>query len=254
MNIRDIMTAEPVAVRREDFATRARQLMRDNLLHSMPVIDDRGRVVGIITSRDVMRVTSTKSNVTVKGFVISSPKVTSDTGLKETARALVAAGVGRIPVVDDGGVLVGTVSMKQIFRNLDFSRMHHMPVSKIITKKVETSSPDEDISTLWMNMINSGYTGYPVVEKGRVVGMITRKDLINSGAARIGREGRKAKTGTNVGKIMSSPVISVSRDDDIKSLVNLFRREEIGRVPVLKNNRLVGIVDRHDIVYAYLKG
>ena len=51
---------------------------------------------------------------------------------------------------------------------------------------------------------------------------------------------------------MSKPVISVSEDDDLKLLVDLFRREQIGRVPVLNKNKLVGIVDRHDIVNSYL--
>ncbi len=253
MKIEEIMSSEPVAMRQEDFITRARQLMRDNLLHSMPVIDDSDRVIGIITSRDVMRVTSTKSNVTVKGFVISCPTVTPETSITDTARALVKSGVGRIPVVDGNGRLSGSVSMKQVFRMMNFSRMHSIPVSRVMTRKMLNTSPDEDVSTLWMNMIESGYTGYPAVEKGKVVGIITRKDLINSGAARIGREGRKTKGGMQVGKIMSKHVISVSEDDDLKLLVDLFRREQIGRVPVLRKNKLVGIIDRHDIVNAYLK-
>jgi CBS domain-containing protein len=252
MKTEEIMSSEPVAVRQEDFITKARQLMRDNLLHSMPVIDDKDRVIGIITSRDVMRVTSTKSNVTVKGFVVSSPTVTRETSINDTAMALVKSGVGRIPVVDDNGRLCGSVSMKQAFRVMDFSHMHSIPVSQVMSRKVIHTSPDEDISTLWMNMIESGYTGYPAIEKGKVVGIITRKDMINSGAARIGREGRKTRSGTQVSRLMSKPVISVSEDDDLKLLVDLFRREQIGRVPVLNKNKLVGIVDRHDIVNSYL--
>jgi CBS domain-containing protein len=254
MKTADIMSTEPVAVRWEDFVTRARQIMRENLLHSMPVVDEKKRVVGIITSGDIMRVTSTKSNVTVKGFVVSSPTVNPDTSIQDAAKALVKSGVGRIPVVDNSERLVGSVSMKEVFRVLDFSRMHSIPVSSVMSRKVKTSSPDEDVSTLWMNMVESGFTGYPAVEKGKVVGIITRKDLLNSGAARMGREGRKAKSGTQVGKIMSKSVISVSEDDDIKMLIDLFRSEQIGRVPVLKNKKMVGIVDRHDIVNAYLKG
>ena len=254
MKTRDIMSVEKVAVRQDDFVTKARQLLRDNLLHSMPVVDGEGRAVGMITSQDALRVTSSKSNVTVSGYIQPCPAVTPDTPIVDAAKALVAASVGHIPVMDDAGRLVGTVSMKQVFRALDFTRMNHIPVSRVMTQKVETSTPDEDVSTLWMRMIESGYTGYPVVEKGRVVGMVTRKDLLNAGTARIGREGHKVKAGTSVTKMMSTSVIAVSEDDNIHLVVDVFRREGIGRVPVLRNGKLAGIVDRHDIVHAYLGG
>ena len=53
MRARDIMTKDPVCLRRDDTARRAAEVMRDSDCGVIPIVDDNRRVIGIITDRDL---------------------------------------------------------------------------------------------------------------------------------------------------------------------------------------------------------
>ncbi len=65
MKVDKIMSYEPVSIKAGDFITHARQLMRDHFLRGIVVVDDENRLVGMLNDQDILRVTSTRSNVTV---------------------------------------------------------------------------------------------------------------------------------------------------------------------------------------------
>ena len=74
MLVEDIMSRDPLYVEESTFLTKARQLIRDNHVRGLPVVNGKKHVLGIITTQDMLRVTSTKSNVTVAGFVTQVPR------------------------------------------------------------------------------------------------------------------------------------------------------------------------------------
>ena len=78
MIVGDIMTTEPVCVRETDLMTQARQVMRDNHLHSLPVLDTNGRVTGMLDNRDILRLHSNRSDVTVGGYAHEFPLITPE--------------------------------------------------------------------------------------------------------------------------------------------------------------------------------
>ncbi len=55
LHVKDIMTRDPVTVTPEDTVERAAQLMLENTISGLPVVDDQGKVVGILTQSDVFR-------------------------------------------------------------------------------------------------------------------------------------------------------------------------------------------------------
>ena len=55
LHVKDIMTRDPVTVAPEDTVERAAQLMLENTISGLPVVDDQGKVVGILTQSDVFR-------------------------------------------------------------------------------------------------------------------------------------------------------------------------------------------------------
>ncbi|HNT72805.1 MAG TPA: CBS domain-containing protein, partial [Methanothrix sp.] len=61
VSVEDIMSKDPVSVEEGNFVTRARQLIRDNQLRGLPILSAEGRVVGIVTDRDMLRISSTRS-------------------------------------------------------------------------------------------------------------------------------------------------------------------------------------------------
>lgn len=121
IKVEDVMSRNVVYVHEEDFATRARALLREYGFRSLPVVDDEKKLVGIVTRSDVLAITSTRSNIPVKG-IMSSPTIfaTPDEDILEVAEKLIEANVGRAPVVKskENMELVGIITMHDIIRVL----------------------------------------------------------------------------------------------------------------------------------------
>ncbi|MCD1294435.1 CBS domain-containing protein [Methanocella sp. CWC-04] len=253
MIVEDMMSVNPVSINGNEFVTRARELMREYGYQSLPVVDDDKKIEGMITIQDVIKVTSTRSNVTVKGFIRRNvPTVTRSTGLAAAARTLLGTDEGRVPVVDDNGRLIGLLSIVDIFQGIGDLELQDEPVKNYMTKKVLVCEPEENVSRVWLNMIEREITGFPVVSKDmEVIGMVTREDIMKRGYARIERESERGHmTSTTVQKIMTTPPVTVNEDDSIKKVAKIFIERNIGRVPVVRDNKIVGIIDRFDIIRA----
>lgn len=252
MKVRDIMSADPMSVDINEFVTRAREIMRDYNFDSLPVTD-KGRVAGMVTLQDIINITSTRSDVTVNGYVrLDVPTMTPDTDLDRAAAIIIRTDEGRVPIVDANKKLVGLLSIKDIFKGLPELDLSDEPVSKFMTKKVVVCQPQDTLSRVWTNMQNFGFTGFPVVTVDQeVIGMITREDVMKKGYARIESESeRKGRSSTTVQKIMSTPAVTIDESRSMIEAAKIFLDRDIGRIPVVKNKKLVGIIDRFDVIRA----
>lgn len=91
-----------------------------------------------------------------------------------------------------------------------------------------------------MRELNVG--SVPVTENGRVIGIITDRDLVLRNVA-AGRGPRD----TTVGEIMSASVVSANPDMDVHTAADLMAKNQIRRLPVVEEDRLVGIVSIGDL-------
>jgi CBS domain-containing protein len=255
MNVSGIMSEEPVSIKEQDFVTHARQLMRDYFLRSLVVIDEENRLVGMLSDQDILRVTSTRSNVTVGGYARQSPTVTPDMDIVKAAKLMVQSKQDRVPVVTSTSdhKVVGILSNVDILRNVKVPKNIPKTLQEIMTKKVKTCSPEDRVSTVWGHMLETDYTGIPVVsKKDAPIGMITRRDIIKSGAVRIEVEDER-RTRPNdspkVEKIMSTPTYTLLETDSIQSAIDIIIQYDVGRVTVVnENDKVSGIVDRQDLL------
>ncbi len=258
MKVADIMTRDPLYVEESDFATRARQIIRDNHVRGLPVLDSDGRVRGIVTNQDMLKITSTKSNVTVAGFTIDVPVITEDMDMMDAARLMFREKANLLPVVDSPSnrLLKGVVSLLDIFKHLDLSKVPNMTVEAIMSRYVVTARPDDTIAKVWDKMVEEDFTGLPVVnEAGRPIGIITRFDILKRGWARLGKEDMYRPKDTvklKVEKLMSTPLYSIRRDATLRQAIEVMLKHDIGRISVVENDMLVGIVDRYDLIKAVI--
>ena len=256
MLVEDILSRDPLYVEDSTFLTKARQMIRDNHVRGLPVVNSKGTVVGIVTNQDMLRVTSTRSNVTISGFVVQVPNVTGQMDILDAARLMLKEKKTLLPVVEseEKPVLKGVVSLLDVFKNIDLEKVPDRPVSEIMTSKVVTTRPDDHVTKIWDLMVDKDYTGLPVVKDGKLVGMITRFDLLK-GTARIGKESERRPADSMqvpVEKFMSSPLFSVKPEDSVKAAIELMLKHEVGRMSVVDEGKLVGIVDRNDLIKSYL--
>ena len=257
MKVEDIMTKNPVFLHDTDFMTHARQMIRDHNKRTLPVVDSKNRVIGTLSEKDALSIYSTKSNVTVEGFTSEVPEVYPDMDMMHAAKLMVDADMGRVPVIRSSHdkTLVGILSTVDIFRNLKSENIPKKIVEDVMTRDVKSCSPRDSIARVWLNMKEMGFSGFPVVKDGQLVGMVTRRNIIRAGYARIEREdehGTKSTMSPPVEKVMSSPAYTLSSQTTLQEAIQAFLKLDVGRLSVVNNGDLVGIVDRNDIIKAFI--
>ena len=143
MFVEEIMSRDPLYVEDSTFLTKARQLIRDNHVRGLPVVDGRKHVLGIITTQDMLRVTSTKSNVTVAGFVTQVSTAIGQMEMLDAAKLMLKEIIALLPVVEseEKPVLKGVVSLLDIFRNIDPKKVPKKQIDEIMSTKVISASP-----------------------------------------------------------------------------------------------------------------
>ena len=256
MLVEDILSRDPLYVEDSTFLTKARQMIRDNHVRGLPVVNSKGIVLGIVTNQDMLRVTSTRSNVTVSGYVVPVPTVMGQMDILDAARLMHKEKITLLPVVEseEKPKLIGVVSLLDVFKSIDLDNVPHKPVSEVMTSKVVTTRPDDPVTKIWDMMVEKDFTGLPVVKDGKLIGMITRFDMLK-GTARIGKESERRPADSMqmpVEKFMSSPLYSVKPEDSVRAAIELMLKHNVGRMSVVDGTQLVGIVDRNDLIKSYL--
>jgi CBS domain-containing protein len=243
----------PVTVREDAYVTHVRQLMRDGH-RSLPVVDSQSRVKGMVTLTDVIQVTSTKSDVTVIGFVRETGLARSDFTPLDAAKIFATTGFD-VPVVksQEDATLIGVIDSALLLNALNFDKK--ITIDTVMTRAVQTCDATDPISKVWINMAQYGFSGYPVVKKKRLIGIITLQDILKAGYIRLEREDERGGGRVHspaVEKVMKTPAITVESDSSIWEAANLMKQYAIGRLPVVEDTKLIGIVDRQDLVRAII--
>ena len=141
-------------------------------------------------------------------------------------------------------------------------------VKHIMTLDVVSVSPTASVARIARLMHERAISGLPVVDLDRrVVGMVMDLDLIVLNTrieaphflplldGRIPLETPshfkkriQHAVGTTARDVMSESVITVGPDEDVETLAALMVREKVNPVPVVENDRLVGVVSRADVI------
>jgi CBS domain-containing protein len=123
-----------------------------------------------------------------------------------------------------------------------------LTVGQLMQDAVTTCTPRTDALTIAGLMTRRNFGSLPVVEQdGTLVGIVSEYDLLQAMI-----EGRDLRKILAV-EIMSAHPVSVTEDQTLAQVADLFQDRYITRVPVLRNKKLVGILARRDLVFGYLK-
>lgn len=115
-------------------------------------------------------------------------------------------------------------------------------VGEIMTRNVSTVTPEETAHDLLARMMREKHMGYPVMDGEKVVGMVTFQDV-----SMVPDERRDT---TRVRDIMSKNVIHVPPYMEAVDALKVFNDRLIGRLVVLEDGKLIGILSRTDMVRA----
>jgi len=113
---------------------------------------------------------------------------------------------------------------------------------EIMTTPVKTISQDRTIEEAAALMYRYEHSGYPVVENHALIGMITRRDLDKAIHHGLGHAPVKA--------YMSTEVITSKPKATLEEIQNQVIEHNIGRLPIVEEGKIVGIISRTDIIKA----
>jgi CBS domain-containing protein len=115
-------------------------------------------------------------------------------------------------------------------------------VAEVMRKAVVTVGKNETLDKIAKIMEHAGIGSVIIVDKGRIVGVLTEGDIIRALAK--GKDYKKTKAL----EIMSRPVRTVAPDTDIEEATKIMRDLDITRLLVVRKNKLVGIITERDMV------
>jgi CBS domain-containing protein len=142
-----------------------------------------------------------------------------------------------------------------------------MHVHHIMTRKVISVAPETTIVEAANLMLREHISGLPVVDKeGAIVGIVSEGDFLRRSEIATPRKRGRLLTfflgyagsaedyvrehGRKVSEVMTASPITVSEDTPLPELVSLMESNNIKRVPVVRDGKLVGIVSRSNLLQA----
>ncbi len=170
--------------------------------------------------------------------------VDKDVDLKYVLKLMKKHSITKIPVVEDKkliGVITDNIIAVKLgsirSKGVSTSRFH---ASSVIDKNVEILSPETDIENILKTVGEPGPTMLNVVEGERIIGVITKADLLPLVSSE-----KKIK------EIMNKNIHSVSPDDRVIHARRRMIDENIARLPVMNNGILLGVISDNEIAFAF---
>jgi CBS domain-containing protein len=119
-------------------------------------------------------------------------------------------------------------------------------VKDIMTSQPATCSPETNLAAAAALMLDADCGMLPVIDDGRIVGVVTDRDMYIALATR----GKRASELTG-GEIAQAPVHTCSPDDDVHAVLETMKQHRVRRLPVAGfEGAIMGVVSMNDIVLA----
>ena len=143
----------------------------------------------------------------------------------------------------------------------------------IMTRDVLTVKPDTSIEELSSILVNNEISGVPVVDdSGALFGIVTENDLISRNkrlhiptvvsfldaaiyleSSKKFEQEVKRLTATRVGDICSRKVVTITEDTTVIDIATIMSEKKVQLLPVIKADKVVGIVGKRDMVKAVIR-
>lgn len=277
---RDVMVTQLITVRPDDLVLDCIDLLLQSGISGAPVVDDDGTYLGTFSEKccwqTLVELNGALAESDASRLQLVSAKdimrtrlltFSPDTDTLVAADQLVAHRVSGGPVVDSDGMWVGSFSEHTAMKALLDMAMHQTPpgtVSSYMDRdEGRVVAPGDPLEHIVEEFQDSKFRRFPVVDHGRLVGQISRRDVLQAALGwlvdsvendpqgladhrqtTVLRSGQSRK----VKDICSNTAATVEEDFDLLRIVRLFHDTSARRLPVLRGNCVIGQVSRRDVL------
>lgn len=263
------MIVEPITLSPDATVRDAETIMSTYHISGVPITEENGRLVGILTNRDVRFVDEADYHLPVSQFMTREPLVTATVGitLEDAKQLLQKHRIEKLPLVDEVGVVKGLITVKDIQKARDFPNAARdsqgrllagaaVGVGKDLEERVQ-KLVDKDVDLVAIDTahghsagviqairrIRQNWPDLPVIA-GNVVTAEGTIALIEAGASAV-------KVGVGAGSICTTRVISGAGMPQVSAIYHCAQAAAPYNVPIIADG---GIKYSGDIVKALVAG
>lgn len=263
------MIVEPITLPPDASVRQAEEIMSTYHISGVPVTAPDGRLVGILTNRDVRFLEDSDLDSPVSQFMTPQPLVTAPVGiaLQDAKRLLQQHRIEKLPLVDENGSLKGLLTVKDIQKARDFPNAAHDSQGRLLVAAAVGVGPD--LETRAQCLVNAGvdaividtahghsagvieaiqrlrrsWPDMPVIA-GNVVTAQGTEALIKAGATAI-------KVGVGAGSICTTRIVAGAGMPQLSAIYHCAQAARPFGVPIIADG---GIKFSGDIVKAIAAG
>lgn len=278
-DIMAIATKEVISIPPTKSIKDTAKVMMEHEFRRLPITDPgSGKLLGMVTVMDIVDFFGggKKFNIIEKKYednflaainepvkeIMTRDLVTLSTkaSIGETIKVMLENQLGAIPLIDADEKLAGIVTERDIA--LSFAGMlGSETVAEYMSTKVFTTTPGTPLEGACKIMVRNGLRRIPIVGgesdissgNKKLLGILTSTDVIRFLNAKELFDNLNSNLATDVLKtkvseIMAKEPITVEQNMTIGDLCTLFAEKNIGGVPILRNDKVVGIITERDIL------
>ena len=257
--VKDVATITP-----ENTLYEAARIMGEKHIGSLIVMKYE-TPVGIVTERDLLREVVAREIKLEKdwlagGVTIKEEKVEEimsyplimiplTSSVKDAAKMMIENRIRRL-AVREHGKLVGIVTTADLIRCLPETpeSMHvWFEVDYFMSKGVITADEETPVEDVAKIMGEKSIGSVIITSHGEPIGIFTERDLLTKFLA------KDQSLKIEVGKVCSSPIITAPLGSSIHDAAAIMASKHIKRLPITKDDKLVGILSARDLVEAYAR-
>ena len=261
------MTSPVVTVSPKTFIVDARRIMNAEKIRALPVVRDE-KVIGIITWRGLLRtdLSSMDGSMWAKDVSLKEKRVEDimtvnpigilpDSLMPKAARIMLENKIAALPVFNDKRGAQGILTSSDIFRFIvselpELKRV--LRVSDYMNDEVVTIEPETSLLEAQRLMGTKRMRVLPVVEEEKLVGLVTRTDLMKVAPSRFSSPNNQEQSLTillqPVEKIMTTEMITVTPQKPLLNVAELMLENKFHSLPVVgAEGKLLGIITDSDL-------
>ena len=253
MKVKEVMTKDIISIDKDVDLKHVLSLMKKHEITKIPVVEDK-KLIGIVTDNIIAyKLGSIRkkgippsrmhaSSVTEKDIEI----ITSDTDVKTILKKVGDPGPTMLCIVDNEN-LVGVITKADLLPLVKSDKL----VKDIMNKKIQIVSPDDRVIHARRIMIDENIARIPVVDSGKLVGIISDNEIIFALADikkyPLGRQKHQLDE-LLIKSVMKSPAFWTELNITAAEAAKLMIKNNIGALPIIEHGKLVGIVSRTDLL------
>ncbi len=254
MKVKEIMTTDIITVDKDVNLKYVLNLMKKHEITKIPILENK-KLIGVVTDNIISYKLGSIRKKGVPASRLHASSVTDknidcvnpDTEVKSILKKVGKPGP-TILCITDNEKIVGVLTKADLLPLVTSKKT----VAEIMQKELFTVSPDDRVIHARRIMIDQDIARLPVIDEGKLVGMISDNEIAFALA--------KLKSSFSIGKqkhrleelyvkdVMKAPVVWTEPNMVISNAAGIMINKNVGALPVVQNNKVIGIVTRTDLL------